>query len=275
MTKTRIPFSGVLRKDLYSFIEKAFFFSQEEKLNPANRYAEYMSYVLTQFVKGDIKRLLINVPGRHLKTFICSICVPAFMLGQNPHLRFMIVAYDLSLAEDIVRQIREIMNSKWYKAIFKGTRISSKHAQKDDFEVEGGGRVRAVPIGSLTGKGGDIIIFDDPHNTNDWDNPRKKEDVIEKFSTLMTRRNHGAKTPVLVVCHRIAEDDLSAHILEHNNFEHLCLPLFAPEDMEFEMGEDTWHLAKGEALRPDAYPSDEIEDTRRNHQGSPFWLHFQ
>jgi predicted phage terminase large subunit-like protein len=267
--------SKLLRKDLLSFVAKSLKFLQGLELESGSRYVEYVCYILMQFVKGDIKRLLINLPGRHLKTLICSICLPAFMLGLDPRLRFMIVAHDLSLAEDIVRQIREIMSSKWYRRAFKQTRILSGHSQKNDFAIEGGGRVRAVAIGSVTGKGGDIIVFDDPHNVSDWNNPQKKQDVIEQFSTLMTRRDRGINSQMLVTCHRVAHDDLSADILETGKFKHLCLPLFAPKKMEFEIGDETWCLAKGEPLRPDAYPADEIEDIRRQHRGSPFWLHFQ
>jgi len=269
------PLRQLLRKDIYSFITKALKTSKGLELETESRYVEYICHILMQFVTGDTKRLLINLPGRHLKTFICSVCVPAFMLGLDPSLRFMIVAHDLSLAEDIVREIRDIMSSKWYLRVFKKTRISSGHSQKNDFDVEGGGRVRAVAIGSVTGKGGEIIIFDDPHNVQDWKNSRRKEAVKEQFSTLMTRRDSGVNTRMLVVCHRVAEDDLSAHILESGKFKHLCLPLFAPKKMEFEIGDDVWHLAKGEPLRPYAFPVEEIEDMRRQHQGSPFWLHFQ
>src|SRR5258706_1774693 len=103
----KIPLPRLMRKDIQSFIAKAFVASHGRRLDPSNRYIEYICYILMQFVAGDTKGLLINLPGRHLKTFICSICLPAFMLGLNPSLRFMIVAYDKSLAEDIVRQIRE------------------------------------------------------------------------------------------------------------------------------------------------------------------------
>ena len=264
----------VLRRDFYSFVAKAFKFMEGNRLDPDSRYIEYVSHVLTPFSEGKTKRMLINLPGRHGKTFICSVCLPAFMLGRDPSLDFMIVAYNKSLAEDIVRQIGEIMNSAWYKTVFK-TSISRRHAQKDDFAVSGGGRVRAVSIRNVTGTGGDVIIFDDPHNVTDWNNPEKKNRVINEFSTLMTRRNRGVNTQMLVVGHRVAEDDLSAHILAQGKFAHLCLPLFAPEDMEFELEDGTWKLAKGEPLRADAFPADQIEQMRREHRGSPFWLHYQ
>jgi predicted phage terminase large subunit-like protein len=166
------------------------------------------------------------------------------------------------------------MNSPLYKKIFK-TRISSSHARKNDFSVVGGGRVRAAPVRSVTGKGGDIIIFDDPHNVYYWDDLKKIQKVIEAFETLMTRRDRGGDSRVLVVGHRVAEDDLSSHILERGDFEHICLPLFAPKPMKFKIKDDVWHLAKGEPLRRDAFPPKEIEKLRTENLGSPFWLHFQ
>src|ERR1700755_1172476 len=109
-------------------------------------------------MQGDITKLLINLPGRHLKTFLCSICLPAFMLGLDPTLKFMIVAYNEEVAAEIVRHIREIMASDWYKAAFP-TRIADL-SRSDDFTTKGGGRVRAVAVQSITGRGGDIVIFD-------------------------------------------------------------------------------------------------------------------
>jgi predicted phage terminase large subunit-like protein len=197
------------------------------------------------------------------------------MLGRNPNLKFLIVAYSEDIAEDIVGQIRQLMNSTTYKQIFS-TRIASGHARRNDFKIsDASGRVRAAAVGSVTGKGGDIIIFDDPHNVSDWQNARKKQRVIEAFEILMTRRDQGRRSQVLVVGHRVAEDDLSAHIVERADFEHVCLPLFAPKAMEFEIDSETWKLAKGEALRADAFPPDEINRLLAEHIGSPFWLHFQ
>src|SRR5204863_8569582 len=132
---------------------------------------------------------------------------PAFALGLDPTLKFMIVACIEDLAEDIVRQIRELMQTSWYKAAFK-TRISQGHSQKHDFAVEGGGRVRAVAVRSVTGKGGDYVILDDGHNIDDWDNERRKQKTIEAFELLVSRRDGGRKSRMLVDGHRVAEDDV-------------------------------------------------------------------
>ena len=258
-----------------AFIEKAYRSSQGHKLDSTQKYINYIVFYLQALMRGDNKKLLVNLPGRHLKTFICSVCLPAFMLGADPTLKFLIVAYDQSLAEDIVRQIREIMQTDWYKAIFK-TRLDPRHSKKDDFKIASGGRVRAAAIGNITGKGADIIIFDDPHNVNDWDNDKKIAKVIQAFEYLVSRRDGGKMSRILVVGHRIAQNDLSGHILARGDeFRHICLPLYAPKNMTFEIGAETWELSKGEALRPDAFPADEIKSMRRNHQGTPFWLYYQ
>jgi predicted phage terminase large subunit-like protein len=271
--KTSVP-SKIYGRSLQAFVEKAFRSVSGKRLSNSQLYINFIVWNLEQFLQGDIKKLLVNLPGRHLKTFLCSVCFPAFALGLDPTLKFMIVAYSEELAEDIVRQIREIMESPWYKRVFE-TRVAEGHSRKNDFTIKGGGRVRAVPVRSVTGRGGDIIIFDDAHNAADWDNARQKEKVIEAFEMLVSRRDGGKLSQMLVVGHRVAEDDLSAHILDRGDFEHVCLPLFAPRKMSFDIGHGTFKFAKGEALRPDAFPPDEIESIRRNHRGPPFWLYYQ
>ncbi len=261
-------------RDLHAFVEKAFRFLDGKRLSDDQQYIRLVIHHLQQFLAGDITKLLVNLPGRHLKTIICSVCFPAFALGLDPSLKFMIVAYNEDLAEDIVRKIREVMESPWYKKAFQ-TRISDGHSRKDDFTIVGGGRVRAVPVRSVTGKGGDIIILDDPHNVADWDNDRQKEKVVEAFELLVSRRDGGQMSKMLVVGHRIAEDDLSAHILDRGDFDHLCLPLFAPKKMSFDLDGERWTLSKGEALRPDAFPPEEIASIRKNHRGPPYWLYYQ
>jgi predicted phage terminase large subunit-like protein len=261
-------------KSLQAFVEKAFRSVNGKRLSNAQLYINFIIWNLEQFLQGDIKKLLVNLPGRHLKTFICSVCFPAFALGLDPTLKFMIVAYNEELAEDIVRQIREVIESPWYKLAFK-TRVAEGHSRKHDFTIQGGGRVRAVPVRSVTGRGGDIIIFDDAHNAADWDNDRQKAKVIEAFEMLVSRRDSGKMSQMLVVGHRVAEDDLSAHILDRGDFQHVCLPLFAPRQMTFNIGHGTWCLAKGESLRADAFPPEEIESIRKNHLGPPFWLYYQ
>jgi hypothetical protein len=179
---THNPLSKLFGTNFQAFLERAFREIHGQKLSNTQPYITFIVLHLGLFLSGEIKKLLVNIPGRHLKTFICSVCFPAFALGLDPTLKFMIVAYSEEIAEDIVRQIREVMESSWYKATFK-TRISDRHSRKHDFTIIGGGRVRATAVGSVTGKGGDYVIFDDGHNADDWDNDRKKAKVIDALRT--------------------------------------------------------------------------------------------
>jgi predicted phage terminase large subunit-like protein len=262
--------------DFYSFVQLANLNLSGQKLDPTQTYIQYICHELFNFIEGRTTNLLINLPGRHLKTITCSVCMPAFMLGLDPSLKILIVAYDEEIATDIVRSIRKLMRSKAYKTLFR-TRIDVTHDRKNDFDIVGGGRVRAVPIRSVTGKGGDIVVFDDPHNVSDWNNTRRKHEVVQFFNTLMTRRNAGRRSQMLVVGHRVASDDLSAHIEESEDFHIVRLPLFAPRDLEFPMGAGRkWHFLRGHFLRPDAFSEAEVKKLRLGSLGgSSFWLHYQ
>ena len=266
--------SKIYATSFMAFVEKALHFKTGERLDRSQKYLDMVAHAVRKFDTDDIHNLLVNLPGRHLKTFTCSICLPAFSLGHDDRLSYMIVTNNETLTEDITGQILEIMTSAWYKAAFQ-TRLSKRHARQADFLTTGGGRVRAVGVNNLTGKGAKRIIIDDAHNVHDWDNERRKQKVIEAFEVLMTRGDAGANTKFLAVGHRVAEDDLSAHIMRRGGFGHLALPMFAPTKMHVELLGKTLHLEKGEALRPNDFPPDHIEKLIRHHRGAPFWLYHQ
>ena len=71
-----------------------------------------------QFADGLIKRLLVNLPPRHLKTYLGSVCLAAWILAHNPSTKIMILACSEQLAEKIARLIRSILLAEWYRAIF-------------------------------------------------------------------------------------------------------------------------------------------------------------
>ena len=263
-----------LSRDFYAFVQKAFSELEGKSLGK-QMYVAYVCHYFQQLINGDFRKLLVNLPGRHLKTFIGSICYPAFLLGQNPSLRITIAAYDEGLAEDICRQIRDIMQSDWYRQIF-ATRVSEDHARKNDFTTTANGRVRAVSAnGAITGRGGEVLIYDDPHNARDWNDDQKLQNVKFQFHRLLTRRNNPTKHVVVVICHRVAEDDLSNYILNNFKFVHVCLPLIATKTVTYDVGYANWKREKGTLLQPANYPAEEIELLREAEGGPSFWIHYQ
>jgi hypothetical protein len=113
--------------------------------------------------RGKIRRLIINAPPRSLKSLITSIAFPAFVLGHDPNRRIIVISYSADLAIKHANDFRAVMNAEFYDSLFPGTRISSaKNTETEVATTRHGFRLATSIDGTLTGRGGDIVIFDDP-----------------------------------------------------------------------------------------------------------------
>ena len=122
-------------------------------------YLELLAKEFELVAERKTRKLAVSVPPRHGKTTMGSIALPAWIVGRDPAARIMIITYGAELAEDIVPQIRTIMQSGWYKQAFP-TRLTKKKVA--DLVTTDGGRIRAVSLeGATTGKGGDYLILGD------------------------------------------------------------------------------------------------------------------
>ena len=112
----------ICRLEFVSFIEAAF-----NLLNPGrhfliNWHIWSLAYHLEQVRLGRIKRLIINLPPRFLKSLISSIAFPAFVLGHDPTKHLLVISYGLELADKFAYDSHRLMSSGLYKDIFPGTR---------------------------------------------------------------------------------------------------------------------------------------------------------
>ena len=112
--------------------------------------------------RGEIKRLIINIPPRHLKSLAASIALPAWWLGHDPGASIINVSYAQDLSDKLARDCRTVMNANWYRQLFP-TRLSDRRVALQEISTTRGGFRLATSIGGvLTGRGGDVIIIDDP-----------------------------------------------------------------------------------------------------------------
>jgi len=264
-----------LRKDFLVFARKAIVELDGTEVSD-DRYVDYLAAKLMEFADGDIRRLLINLPPRHLKTMLCTVCLAAWILAHHPRKKILVVTYCADLAETIARAIRDILQAAWFKETFK-TRLKKGHAKVTDFATTSGGGVFAVSIdGNVTGHGGDIIIFDDPHSIDDAGDLDRLALTISKFqSVLQGRRNNQKKAKMLVVAHRIHENDLSAHLLTKKKWDRVALPLIATRDELYKTANGSWRRHKGDPLRSDAIDLDEVEELKENLVNPDFDMHYQ
>jgi hypothetical protein len=160
----------IIRTDFASFVRKAFNYDHDGKTLGKEKYIDYLCHELDLLARGDTKRLVINLPPRHLKSFLAAICLPAWILAHDPSARIMVITYGDKLAERTTYRIRRILQSPWFKQIFK-TRIAEDRSKVDDFATTRGGEVYATSTGGqLAGRGGDFIILDDPIDLKDAGN---------------------------------------------------------------------------------------------------------
>jgi hypothetical protein len=167
-----------------------------------------MAYKVRQVASGDVRRLITTVPPRHLKSIIASVALPAWYLGHNPSERVVCVSYSAELAKTHANDFRRVVTDPVYQAVFPKMRL----ARETDSEIHTTlrGRRYATSIqGTLTGRGGNLIIIDDPLKPGDAVSEVNRERVIEWYrSTLVTRPDDKQAARILLVMQRIHVDDL-------------------------------------------------------------------
>ncbi len=152
----------------------AFAYRAFEALNPGQRlipnwHIDTICYQVQQMVSGKArKRLVLNLPPRTLKSFIVSVALPAWLLGHNPGTRIICASYSDELASKFSRDCRALLDTPFYKRIFPRTRLNPKKASEGEFETTRRGYRLATSVGgTLTGRGGEVLIVDDPIKAND------------------------------------------------------------------------------------------------------------
>jgi hypothetical protein len=227
-------YNYILRNDFCSFIHRSFY-----ELNPQapfvmNWHIERLAEKLEACRQGKIKRLVINIPPRHLKSICASVALPAFWLGHDPSVQILCVSYGQDLSDKMARDCRTIMTSSFYKAAFN-TRLSPDKLTVQEFVTTMKGYRLATSVGGvLTGRGADVIIIDDPLKPEDALSETRRTSVNEWYdNTLYSRLNNKHNGCIIVIMQRLHEDDLVGHILEQEGWEVVSFPAIAEQDDEY------------------------------------------
>ena len=254
--------SVVLRTNFPSFIHRAFI-----TLNPgttflSNWHIDLMAYQLERCRGGEINRLILNLPPRGLKSHCASVCFPAFLLGHDPTTRIICVSYSNDLAAKHARDFRSVITSDWYRRLFPWTQISSE--KNTEFEVvttELGSRLATSVGGTLTGRGGNYIIIDDPHKPDEALSDVRREGVNQWFdNSVPSRLDDKMRGCIIIVTHRVHNDDLVGHVLEQGGWDLVSLPAIAEVPQRLQIGPNRYiERAPGEVLHPEHEPLEVLE----------------
>ena len=243
-------FSAVLRRDFSSFVWKCFNTIVRDSTFVDNWHLRAVAYELTRILHGEINRLIVNQPPRSLKSISVSVAFVAWLMGHDPTLRIIVVSYSSELAEELHRQFRVIVLSDWYQKLFPRMRLARDSAL-EVVTTLGGSRYATSIGGTLTGRGANLIIIDDPHKADEALSEKARNQVKNWFSgTLVSRLDDKRSGQIILVMQRLHPDDLSGHLLETGGWHHLNLPAVAAEDRIIKMGRETLkHWRCGEPLQ--------------------------
>jgi hypothetical protein len=190
-----------------------------------------MAAKLAACYRGKIRRLIINIPPRHLKSLCASIALPAWWLGHDPTAQILCVSYGQELADKHARDCRTVMSSTFYQRVFP-TRISPQKQSVPEFATTRQGFRFATSVGDvLTGRGGDIIIIDDPLKPDEALSHAQRKAVNEWYDhTLISRLNDKQAGCTILIMQRLHQDDLVGHVLEREPWEVISFPAIAEQD---------------------------------------------
>nr|DAU90213.1 MAG TPA: Large Terminase [Bacteriophage sp.] len=277
MTDKNLVKNAVFRQSFSTFVQKCFY-----ELNPSEKfingmYIDLLCDQIQSMIEGENQKLIINLPPRYLKSVICSIALPAFILGHNPSAKIMCISYGEELASKLATDCRTIMETDWYKELFFQTRIRGDRRSSMDFETtKHGGRFAVTISGGVTGRGADWIIIDDPLKPVEAFSDIQREKVNELYgNTVNSRLNDKNTGRILVVMQRLHAHDLSGFLFENDpDFKSIVLPLIAVKDEEWQIKNHItgkiviYKRKKGELLHPER-EGEKVVNSYRNSM-SPF-----
>lgn len=254
----RIPskdeaFDALLRNRLAAFTQKAFRTVDPGAKLLHNWHIDLIAEYLEACSRREIKRLIINIPPRNLKSISVTVSWPAWLLGHNPSERIMAASYSDALSSKHSVDCRLILRSDWYHRIFPKIQLTDDQDTKKKFVTsERGHRIATSVGGTATGDGGNFLIVDDPIN------PLQAMSVVERTKanewfdqTFVSRLDDKMNGVIVVVMQRLHEEDLTGHLLKKGGWEHLSLPAVAETKTIIDFGRIKLIRNEGDALHPE------------------------
>ena len=246
---------------------KAALLLDEKKKDQAirNDFLEFVKYMWPEFIEGEhhkimaekfnkvasgeIKRLIINMAPRHTKSEFASNFLPAWMIGKQPDLKIIQATNNAELAVRFGRKAKSLIDTEDYQKIFN-TRLREDSQAAGKWETAQGGEYYAAGVGgSITGRGADLLIIDDPHSEQDALNVASYDRVYEWYTSGPRQRlQPGGR--IIVVMTRWSVADLTGKLMKAQK---------EPKSDQWEVIEFPAILPSGKPVWPGYWKLEELE----------------
>ena len=177
------------------------------------KHHKIISQKLERVANGELKRLIINMPPRHTKSEFASFLFPAWMMGRNPRMKIIQATHTTELAVNFGRKTKNLIDSDDYKEVFPNVKLAADSKASGRWDTSNGGMYYAVGVGSnLAGRGGDLVIIDDPHSEQTAMSNNGFDDAWEWYTGGPRQRLQPGGSIVLVQT-RWSEKDMTGQLL--------------------------------------------------------------
>ena len=204
------------------------------------RHHVLMAKKFEEIAAGKTKRLIINMPPRHTKSEFASFMLPAWFLGKFPNKKIIQCSNTAELAVGFGRKVRNLVDSEAYGRVFPNVALRSDSKAAGRWSTSGNGEYFAIGVGgTVTGKGADLLIIDDPHSEQEAaiaaSNPEVYDKVFEWYSSGPRQRLQPGGAIVIVMT-RWGKRDLTGRVLQSmvekdgDEWEIIELPAILPSE---------------------------------------------
>lgn len=228
--------------------------------NPQYQLAPHIDILidhLEAMERGEIENLMVFMPPRHSKSETCTKLFPSWWIGKHPDQLVILSSYSQELVEDFAQDCREFIKSEFHCAVFPECAIDESSSARHDFRTTRKGGVRSVGKGgSITGRGGDLIVLDDVIKDKEEARSEAEQRKLRQWfnTTILNRRSPTAH--MLLIMTRWDPEDIAGWQLETfpKSWKVLELPAISERD-------EGWR-SEGAALWPERYSLEWLEDMR-------------
>ena len=180
----------------------------------AGAHHKIISDKLEKIASGELKRLIVNMPPRHTKSEFASYLFPAWMIGRKPNMKIIQATHTTELAVSFGRKVKNLLERDEYKEIFPDAHLSVDSKASGRWDTKAGGMYYAVGVGSnLAGRGGDLIVIDDPHSEQTAMSTSGFEDAWDWYTGGPRQRLQPGGAIVLVQT-RWSQKDMTGQLIK-------------------------------------------------------------
>ena len=200
-----------------------------------------MAEKFESILKGDLKRLIVNMPPRHTKSEFASYLLPAWFLGNFPDKKVIQTAHTAELSVGFGRKVRNLVDSDEFRKVFPGVSLAPDSKAAGRWNTNHGGEYFAIGVGgAVTGKGADLFIIDDPHSEQEAQlGDASVFDRVYEWYTSGPRQRLQPGAAICMVMTRWSERDLTGQLIR---------------SMQERDGADQWDVVEFPALLPSGDP---------------------